>query len=268
MIMYVKLFASLYQGTLRGRSDEILVFTNLLAHADRFGIVDKHWRAISEETGLTHEQVKAALLTLESPDPESRSPEREGRRIIRLDEHRAWGWQVVNYEKYRAIRSEDDRREANRAAQERWRNRNKPPSAGVSRDKPPSAHAEGEVDTEAKNKTAQARFALPEWVPKDSWQAWIEVRSKMRAPNTPRALELAVRKLEALRADGYSPQSVLDLAVERGWRALYEPKQRDGTEIVKKERKCSCGRPLSALGYTRTSEGDKCTPCWNVRYAK
>ena len=33
--MYVKLFSSLYQGTLRGRSDEILVFTNLLAYADQ-----------------------------------------------------------------------------------------------------------------------------------------------------------------------------------------------------------------------------------------
>ena len=32
--MYCKLFASLYQGTLRGKSHEILVFTNLLAHAD------------------------------------------------------------------------------------------------------------------------------------------------------------------------------------------------------------------------------------------
>jgi hypothetical protein len=119
--MYCKIFASLYQGTLRGRSDEILVFTNLLAHCDAAGMVDKHFRAIADETGLSVEAVKRAIEVLESPDEESRSPEHDGARIARMDSHRAWGWRVVNYGKYRAIKSEDDRREQNRLAQERWR---------------------------------------------------------------------------------------------------------------------------------------------------
>ena len=121
--IYAKLFSSLYQGTLRGCADEILVFTNLLAHADSTGLVDKHWRAISEETGISEERVKAAIHNLESPDPESRSPEEGGRRIIPIDEHRAWGWQVVNHGKYRSIRSEEDRREQNRIAQKKWRDK-------------------------------------------------------------------------------------------------------------------------------------------------
>ena len=79
--MYCKLFASLYQGTLRGCAHEILVFTNLLAHCDSAGFVDKHFKAISEETGLTIDQVKSAIIVLESPDPESRSPELNGSRI-------------------------------------------------------------------------------------------------------------------------------------------------------------------------------------------
>lgn len=119
--MYAKLFASLYQGTLRGCSDSILVFTNLLAHADKHGIVDKHYRAIAEETGISEDRVRAAIEHLESPDPESRSPELDGRRIVPIDEHRAWGWQIVNHGKYRAIKNEDDRREQNRIAQEKWR---------------------------------------------------------------------------------------------------------------------------------------------------
>jgi hypothetical protein len=143
--MYVKLFASLYQGTLRGCSDEILVFTNLLAHADMYGIVDKHWRAISEETGLPRDRVETAILRLESPDPESRSPEEEGRRIIRIDDHRAWGWRIVNYGKYREIRNADDRREQNREAQKRWREKN----ADSKQSKPRSAHAEAEAEAEA-----------------------------------------------------------------------------------------------------------------------
>lgn len=137
--MYVKLFSSLYQGTLRGRSDEILVFTNLLAYADQHGLVDKHFKAIADETGLDLERVKAAILSLESPDLESRSPEENGCRIMRMDDHRVWGWRIVNYGKYRAIRSEDDRREQNRLAQERYRQRNSKQS------KPPSAQGEGEA---------------------------------------------------------------------------------------------------------------------------
>ena len=140
--MYVKLFSSLYQGTLRGRSDDILVFTNLLAYADQHGIVDKHFKAIADETGLPLDRVEAAIASLEAPDPESRSPEFDGRRIIRMDEHRVWGWRIVNYGKYRSIRSEDDRREQNRLAQERWRQKHA--VSKVSHGKPQSAQAEVE----------------------------------------------------------------------------------------------------------------------------
>jgi hypothetical protein len=121
--MYAKLFASLYQGTLRGRAHEILVFTNLLAHTGKDGTVDKHFRAIADETGLTLDEVKAAIAVLEAADPESRSQDEEGARIVRMDEHRAWGWRVVNHGKYRAIRSEEDRAEQNRLAQQRFRER-------------------------------------------------------------------------------------------------------------------------------------------------
>ncbi len=141
--MYAKLFASLYQGTLRGNPDEILVFTNLLAHADATGVVDKHWRAISEEIGISRERVEAAIANLEAPDRESRSPELDGRRIVKMDEHRVWGWRIVNHGKYRAIRDEDDRREQNRLAQERWRNKHSKPR------KPISAQAEAEAEAEA-----------------------------------------------------------------------------------------------------------------------
>lgn len=137
--VYAKLFTSIYQGTLRGNSHGLLVFTNLLAHCDKDGVADIHPRAIAEEVGLSQDQVRAALDVLESPDDESRSPEEQGRRIVRMDEHRAWGWRVVNYVKYRAIRNEDDRREQNRESQARWREKNKqskPASAEVSCNQP------------------------------------------------------------------------------------------------------------------------------------
>ena len=147
--MYAKLFASIYQGTLRGNTHGLVVFTNMLAHADAAGWVDMHPKAIAEEVGLTLEEVKEAIRDLEAPDIESRSPEEGGRRIVLLDEHRAWGWRIVNHAKYRAIRSEEDRREQNRLAQERFRNRHKHDSNESKPRKPPSAQAEAEAEAEA-----------------------------------------------------------------------------------------------------------------------
>ena len=170
--MYAKLFTSIYQGTLRGNSHGLLVFTNLLAHCDKDGIADIHPRAIAEEVGLAPDQVRAALDELEAPDEESRSPEEGGRRIVRVDEHRAWGWRVVNYLKYRAIRNEEDRREQNRRAQEAWRKRHKAEHGEVSRAKPRSSKvspakpqkAHTEADTEAEGDTSFDHSHLPSTV--------------------------------------------------------------------------------------------------------
>lgn len=232
--MYAKLFTSIYQGTLRGNSHGLLVFTNLLAHCDKSGMCDMHPRAIAEEVGLTVEQVRAALDELEAPDPESRSPEEDGRRIKRMDEHRAWGWFVVNYAKYRAIRDEDDRREQNRLSQERWRERNRAKSADVSQDKPPSepvspgkpesAHTEAEADTEAKaeEKTARKRASpagatRPESVCQQVWDDWLALRKSKRAPVTQTVLDGAWE--EAGKA-GMDLESFLRIWCARGSQGL------------------------------------------------
>jgi len=151
--MYAKIFTSMYQGTLRGNAHGLLVFTNLLAHCDPHGVADIHPRAIAEETGLTIDQVKAALVMLAEPDPESRSPEENGRRITLLDEHRDWGWLIVNYAKYRAIRNAEDRRTQSREAMRKLRasKSREPMLATVSHGEPPFAQAEGEAEAEAVN---------------------------------------------------------------------------------------------------------------------
>jgi hypothetical protein len=73
-----------------------------------------------------------------------------------------------------------------------------------------------------KNKTSA--IALPAWVPEDAWKAWLEVRPKVKAPNTPRALALALRDLERLRDEGNDPRAVLEAAVVKGWRGLFPVK--------------------------------------------
>ena len=149
MCMYAKLFASLYNGTLRGRANPILVFTNLLAHADRHGYVDMHFTAISDEVGISVDEVKSAILELEAPDSESRSPDENGRRLIRLDEHRAWGWRIVNAKKYREIRNEEERREQNRLNQAEYRKRKSAEVSSRQRMSGVSAHTDADADADA-----------------------------------------------------------------------------------------------------------------------
>lgn len=100
---YAKIFDSIWEGSMRGKSDPLFVFMNLLTHSDEHGIVDRHWRAIADETGLPQDRIVAALTFLESPDEESRTPNEDGRRIVRLDEHRSWGWRIVNHKYYREL---------------------------------------------------------------------------------------------------------------------------------------------------------------------
>jgi hypothetical protein len=227
--VYVKLFASLYQGTLRGRSHPILVFTNLLANADQYGHVDKHWAAIAGEVGLTVDEVKEAIKELEAPDPESRTQDEEGRRIVPMDEHRAWGWRIVNYGKYRQIRNEDDRREQNRQAQERYRNKNKPASAIVSQGKPRSAQAEAEAEAEAKASRskptravrAAGDFKIPDWLNAEDWNAY---KTSRGSKYTEAAQELAMRQLESWRQQGQDPNAILRQSVMQGWKGLFELK--------------------------------------------
>jgi len=186
--MYGKIFASIYQGTLRGQAHAILVFTNLIACADRHGYADKHWRAIAEEVGLTVDEVRNAIAYLEAPDPESRSTDEDGARIVKIQETRGWGWKIVNYTKYREIRNDEDRRVQVAAAVKRHRDKVKsdviqcnPP---VSQGKP--VKAQGEGDAKAEREESEELFSSPPAAekpantPKYSWLDWRREHPRIR----------------------------------------------------------------------------------------
>jgi hypothetical protein len=70
-------------------------------------------------------------------------------------------------------------------------------------------------------KTSTPKKTIPAWIPIEAWQGWVEMRSKIRKPATPRAIELAIGKLEKLRAEGHDPGEVLDQSVLHGWQGLF-----------------------------------------------
>jgi hypothetical protein len=111
--MYVKVFPSMYDGTLttHGPWQALVTFQQMLVLADPQGIVDMTPEAIAARTTIPLDIIRIGVAALEQPDPESRSAELDGRRIVRVADHRSWGWQIVNYLQYRAIRDEEHRRE-------------------------------------------------------------------------------------------------------------------------------------------------------------
>ena len=125
--VYGKLFEQMYDGTLgtKGPWQALVTFQQLIILADRTGVVDMTPEAISRRTTIPLEVIVMGLATLELPDPGSRSPALEGRRIVRLAPEREWGWHITNYDHYRKIRSQEERREYMRLYQRKRRAVNK-----------------------------------------------------------------------------------------------------------------------------------------------
>lgn len=153
--MYGKVFASLWSGSMYAKTDAQLVFIYMLCNCDRHGVLDVTQEAIAGPVGMSVDRVRAAIEYLESADARSRTDGNEGRRILRVDEHRDWGWQIVNYKHYRELRDEDQRREAARVRMANRRERMRTDAntseqfANVRHGSPQFAHAEAEAEGKA-----------------------------------------------------------------------------------------------------------------------
>jgi uncharacterized protein YdaU (DUF1376 family) len=70
-------------------------------------------------------------------------------------------------------------------------------------------------------KAPSAPFALPEWIPADTWTDFVAMRKQMRKPMGEAAIRLAVKTLESLRGAGNDPQSVIEQSIMRGWTGFF-----------------------------------------------
>lgn len=163
---FSKLHSSLVNSSLWTQPDSTrILFITMLALCDRSGVVCGSREGISRIANISPDDNDEAWSSLMSPDPDSsdrlRNPENEGRRV----EEVAGGFRLLNYSYYRGLRNEDDRREQNRQAQERFQQRqkakishDKPDSATVSPDNPMQRQsAEAEAEPEKKEKKGRER---------------------------------------------------------------------------------------------------------------
>lgn len=237
--MYGKLFAQMYDGTLgtKGPWQALVTFQQLVILADQQGVVDMTIEAIARRTTIPLEIITEGIQALEQPDPHSRSPALEGRRIERLNEDRDWGWHIVNYAHYRAIRTQDERREYMRTYQRQRRAGVKAStmSTGGKQSQPiAEAKAEGKAKTKAKVKNTVAPSALPGWLNPETWNAWVKVRPA-RA-RTAESLKACIAKLEKFRAAGHDPNEIVATSLSNGWQGLFAPKGGDRGTLAERNK--------------------------------
>jgi hypothetical protein len=109
-----KVFKSLFESTV----NDTPLFVRwtwvalLTLPGDDSGVIDMTPEAIARYANLPPRQVRSAIEILTRPDPQSRSADEEGRRLVPIRE--SYGWRIVNFKHYRDLQRAEDRREYQR----------------------------------------------------------------------------------------------------------------------------------------------------------
>ena len=76
-----------------------------------------------------------------------------------------------------------------------------------------------EINT--KETITKEKDPLPEWIPQEEFEEYRKMRIRNKKPMTDRAVELAVKKLEKLKAAGHDPKEVLEQSTFNSWQGLF-----------------------------------------------
>jgi hypothetical protein len=95
---FTKLVPEIVDSSIWSESSDVrIVWITMLATKDKDGYVRGDARAISRKAIVPLDVVEKALELFQTPDPNSYTPDNDGRRIAKLP----GGWLVLNHEKYR-----------------------------------------------------------------------------------------------------------------------------------------------------------------------
>ena len=120
--MYTKLFGSILHSTIWETSVSTrIVWVTMLALSDKDGRVMASVPGLARAALVSRAECEAALEYLLAPDPDSRTPDYEGRRIEEID----GGWFLLNHAKYRELGKKVEHDENHADAQKRYREKKK-----------------------------------------------------------------------------------------------------------------------------------------------
>jgi len=235
---FAKLDSGIVNSTIWVQPHDVLrVWIWFLSQADSRGTVDTAAPALSLICMVPLERMREILLLLESPDPDSRSPNDDGRRIEKIE---GGGWRIINYGKYRESRDPQERKEYQRnwdkqhrpsghqRAAVRQKSDHSPTQSDQTRPETTKAEAERaeaeKKDQKKKQPALPLAFSIPSWISQEAWEGFAEMRKRKRAPLTQRACSMVVKELTKLRSEGHDANAVLDQSTLNSWTAVYPVK--------------------------------------------
>jgi hypothetical protein len=105
---FTKLFGSIITSSIWSEDDKTrIMWITMLAITDADGFCSGSVVGMAAIARMKTEEAQAAIARLEAPDPYSRTPDHEGRRVQKCD----GGWIVLNYPKYRDQARKEKRNE-------------------------------------------------------------------------------------------------------------------------------------------------------------
>lgn len=203
---YTKLFSHIVTSSIWSEDDQTrILWITMLALSDKHGEVMASIPGLAKVAGLTIEATQRGIEKFLSPDPFSRTPDEEGRRLEVID----GGWAIINYAKHRRMASLEDRREKGAERQRRLRERRKANGNAESRKVTHKSRTRNggvtpsddiaEADTEAEANTTTS--------PKDAVvEAWNELGKpfpKVLNVSPDRARELSARLKDKWWTENY-----------------------------------------------------------------
>jgi hypothetical protein len=91
---------------------------------------------------------------------------------------------------------------------------NPPPSSSV-------FSLQSSASKDSKSKAPRRPVELPEWLPTDQWEAYLDMRQRIRKPATAYAQTMAIAKLRELREQGEHPAAVLGQSIMNSWQGIF-----------------------------------------------
>jgi hypothetical protein len=182
---YTPVFDTVFNGTLCGKWPALPVWLTILPLADWRGHIDLTPQAISLRTGWPMELLMQGLHELCAPDPQSRSREHEGRRLVPIDSDRGWGWRVVNIQLYRDKASQmsqiNDGRNAEKVKRYKERHRKTPEDTAGHLQTPTHTHTHTHTHTKTQNQNQNQR-AIKSLSSEKTQESAMEDRTVPRCP--------------------------------------------------------------------------------------
>lgn len=172
-LTFTKLFSSITESTIWMEPHATrLVWITMLAMTDANGFVFGSVPGLAHRARVTVEECREALRTLLEPDPDSRTPDHEGRRVAVID----GGWQLLNHAKYRRILSVESIRESKRDHMRRVRAKASTVEPSGKSGNTPSASGSGSPsesgsDPDPERAPARRNTVPDEWSPNEGHEA-------------------------------------------------------------------------------------------------